>query len=240
MSLKTGSVKPKVTYREGRKLRSKPHPSRGLRRASPELLEKSRRLQDDGLEEIVVRWGMFFARRKPWAPRRRDAIEEKGCVADAQSIKKTLHKLTTETDAGAVAALRLVDEGTLRALRGAAFRAAKQRGEKFSLTGWRTWTPRQIREYAANAILRLPRSNGCPRVNELKLLFARELIEYWVRSTGKPAAVTKPSELYPASPFLVWATRAFVTAGVVITPQSLAQTLQRAKVAKFMDENTGD
>lgn len=216
MSLKTGSVKPKVTYRVGRKLRPTAHPARGGRWASPGLASDVHKLQDEGLAEIVERWGMLFARRH--------------AEADAQSIRKTLRVLAAETDANAVAALRLVDEGTLCALRGAAFRDAKRRGEKFSLTSWRTWTAEQIREYAADARLRLRApAGGRTRVQELRVLFARELIGYWIRSTGKPAAVTKPSETADASPFLDWATKAFMAAGVVITPQSLAPILSRAK-----------
>ncbi len=218
MSLKTGSVKAKVTYREGRKLRA--HPNSGVRRASPKLLENSRRLQDDGLAEIVVSWGMRFAR-----------LDAK--ASDA-SIKKTLLRLPSETDADALTAVRNAEEATRSALQGAAFRAAKQGGEKFSHTSWRTWTPEQIREYAAAASVRLQTSKGGrPPKEGLELLFAKDLIDYWIRSTGKPATVTRPGDgryrPYKASPFLAWATAAFMAAGVALAPQSLAEILWRAK-----------
>lgn len=213
------SSKAKTTYRVGRAIRLAPHPARGARWASPQRLEAAKKIQDKDLAEIVVRWGMLFERRRN--------------EADSQSVRKTLVALKSDTDANALAALRLVDEGTLARLRGAAWRSAKRKGEKFSLSDWRRWTADQVREYAADALLvaQLP-TGGRPRVGDLHLLFAKDLIRHWERTTGKPATVTKPSALYRASPFLAWATDAFMQAGIVITAQSLAPTLQRAKWAR--------
>lgn len=208
-------MRAKVTFRDGGRLRPRPQ---HLVFGAGDFAHAEDADLPPPLAEIVREWRCTYAVNR----------------IPAQDVRATLRALASIDDAGALLAIRVIDDWTEAQLCGTAGRLWRRDHpdpttpipeDLFSPT---CWPPERIRATARVTLKTLPRADGRRQLAGRDLWFAIALVAYWRNSTGRVPAVTVESVTERESEFLSWAWEMFHRAGRRLAAPTLAKVLWRA------------
>ena len=207
--------RPKVTFREGKKLRRKPQPLAwwGVGVHSKDWQKK----KDDDEELPPCLAEIIQAARDNYAQRR----------TPSEDVRATLRALVHVEDEQAARAVRLIDDYTEAELATAATRLWRRENTDTDvvpddLFDFQGWTPDRIRLTAKEALRGMRPRSGRAMKRGRDLELATALATYWQWSI----AGGKAPSVYVGGNFLLWANDKFRRAGREIDQRSLEKILQ--------------
>jgi hypothetical protein len=213
--------RPKVTFREGKKLRRKPQPLAwwGVGVHSKDWQKK----KDDDEELPPCLAEIIQAARDNYAQRR----------TPSEDVRATLRALVHVEDEQAARAVRLIDDYTEAELATAAARLWKREnpiidavpGDLFDFQGW---TPDRIRLTAKEALRGMRPRYGRGKTQGRDFELATDLAYWWQESKGERPTVSLAKGRAKDSEFLSWAQDMFSRAGRAISPAALKPILSKA------------